>query len=409
MDSFMEKLAQKLTAQDVIKANAEAEAKELERLRMQVEAYKDCLDRLEKICQNLELSGEAGAGESEDVWKEQASVQMERLGKEALDAMVSKLEAFSRQMMEGQVNRMEILAQDVQERNKESLDLALSRSLAKHMQAMDTAAADQAQADEEAHSRDVERWQNMRDRLEGLLAEQKQQIQDLSARLEQDREQEPILAALAQLENVRNQDMERWQDMRDRLEGLLAEQKQQIQDLSARLEQGGGQEPILAALTRLENVQSRQQEQWQDMRDRLESGEGDGRERIQALSVQLEQMQAAQTEAMAAQQRIRQEEQKALLAKLEGADQEALRKLLGELADRLDENFHKENVKVYRNVQAAMVDQGEKQKNELLEAMSQQLQQYDKKQMGVRIAVLLAALFSLFNLGMLAAQWLGVF
>ncbi len=357
MDSFMEKLAQKLTAQDVIKANAEAEAKELERLRMQVEAYKDCLDRLEKICQNLELSGEAGAGESEDVWKEQASVQMERLGKEALDAMVSKLEAFSRQMMEGQVNRMEILAQDVQERNKESLDLALSRSLAKHMQAMDTAAADQAQADEEAHSRDVERWQNMRDRLEGLLAEQ----------------------------------------------------KQQIQDLSARLEQGGGQEPILAALTRLENVQSRQQEQWQDMRDRLESGEGDGRERIQALSVQLEQMQAAQTEAMAAQQRIRQEEQKALLAKLEGADQEALRKLLGELADRLDENFHKENVKVYRNVQAAMVDQGEKQKNELLEAMSQQLQQYDKKQMGVRIAVLLAALFSLFNLGMLAAQWLGVF
>lgn len=49
MDTFMDKLAQKLTAQEMIKANTVAEMEEVNGLREQVRDYKECLDKLEKL------------------------------------------------------------------------------------------------------------------------------------------------------------------------------------------------------------------------------------------------------------------------------------------------------------------------------------------------------------------------
>lgn len=55
MDSFMDKLAQKFNAQDMIKANAQAEAAEMERLQKQVEQYESCLNEMQKLTQqNME-------------------------------------------------------------------------------------------------------------------------------------------------------------------------------------------------------------------------------------------------------------------------------------------------------------------------------------------------------------------
>lgn len=57
MDSFMDKLAQKFTAQDMIKANSAAEEKEMKRLRMQVAEYDERLQELRKLnLKNLELA-----------------------------------------------------------------------------------------------------------------------------------------------------------------------------------------------------------------------------------------------------------------------------------------------------------------------------------------------------------------
>ncbi|MCR5755875.1 MAG: hypothetical protein K6G30_13820 [Acetatifactor sp.] len=49
MDTFMDKLAQKLTAQEMIKANSAADAEELNRLKAEVEGYKECLDKVQKL------------------------------------------------------------------------------------------------------------------------------------------------------------------------------------------------------------------------------------------------------------------------------------------------------------------------------------------------------------------------
>ncbi len=49
MDTFMDKLAQKFTAQEMIKANAAAEAAELQRARDQVKQYNDCLREMKQV------------------------------------------------------------------------------------------------------------------------------------------------------------------------------------------------------------------------------------------------------------------------------------------------------------------------------------------------------------------------
>lgn len=59
MDSFMDKLAQRFTAQEMIKANSAAETEELNRLREQVKEYRSCLDRLEEICRRVEEAADA--------------------------------------------------------------------------------------------------------------------------------------------------------------------------------------------------------------------------------------------------------------------------------------------------------------------------------------------------------------
>lgn len=49
MDMFMDKLAQKLNAQEIIKANTAADTEELNRLKNQVAQYNECLDKLRKL------------------------------------------------------------------------------------------------------------------------------------------------------------------------------------------------------------------------------------------------------------------------------------------------------------------------------------------------------------------------
>ena len=49
MDNFMDKLAQRLTAQEMIKANSAADAAELERLQKQLAQYDACLQEMRKL------------------------------------------------------------------------------------------------------------------------------------------------------------------------------------------------------------------------------------------------------------------------------------------------------------------------------------------------------------------------
>ena len=69
MDNFIDKLAQKFNAQELIKANTQAEAKELERLQLQVAEYERILQEIRRLnYKNTELSEQIGTmvGENTD-------------------------------------------------------------------------------------------------------------------------------------------------------------------------------------------------------------------------------------------------------------------------------------------------------------------------------------------------------
>ena len=63
MDMFMDKLTQKLTAQEIIRANTAADTAELNRLKNQVAEYNECLERLKKLINEGENKVNRDAGE----------------------------------------------------------------------------------------------------------------------------------------------------------------------------------------------------------------------------------------------------------------------------------------------------------------------------------------------------------
>lgn len=88
MDTFMDKLAQKLNAQEMIRANAAAEAAEIHELRSRVAEYSECLDRLQSLEKELVKSQEKLAALPEEC----ISPKMDELVQECLQ----KLDAFAR-------------------------------------------------------------------------------------------------------------------------------------------------------------------------------------------------------------------------------------------------------------------------------------------------------------------------
>lgn len=81
MDMFMDKLAQKLTAQEIIKANTAADVEELNKLKNQIAEYNECLSKMQKLIDDgfVRLSG-IRTGEEETA--------------QAMEAMTQKLEAL---------------------------------------------------------------------------------------------------------------------------------------------------------------------------------------------------------------------------------------------------------------------------------------------------------------------------
>ena len=67
MDMFMDKLAQKLTAQEIIKANTAADTEELNRLKNQLQEYNDCLEKLGNLIEEAEGRIQAPPVEAERI------------------------------------------------------------------------------------------------------------------------------------------------------------------------------------------------------------------------------------------------------------------------------------------------------------------------------------------------------
>ena len=108
MDNFIDKLAHKLNAQDVIKANSQAEAAEMKKLQLQVAEYEKILQEMRKLnYKNVELSDKMDVLVGENASKIQ-SLQEDEL------KVLSQL----RDLTEEQTRNIELeLSQKSEERN----------------------------------------------------------------------------------------------------------------------------------------------------------------------------------------------------------------------------------------------------------------------------------------------------
>lgn len=262
MDMFMDKLAQKLTAQEIIKANTAADTEELNQLKGQVKDYSECLDRLEQLIEDAseKLSGTQSV-DGESINRIQAVLE------DRLDTMAKALTA-----------QMEIF-----DKNNNTV-----------MQ-------------QEAAQKD-------------FFAQQKEQ----AARQQEIAEQQRELTA--QLKSL--------------------EEKQQ---------------EVLAGLKALTEVH---QAAVQNM-EKLEVGQ-------QAVSGKIEEVERGFAE------------------KLEGLQKEESGAPLDEKIDAMEENVHKECVKVYRNVQAVVMEESAKQK-EAVEELDKRVKESGGK-MGLILGISIAAL-----------------
>lgn len=99
MDTFMDKLAQKLNAQEMIKANSAADAEEMDQLKNQLREYDECLAQMQQV--NKELKA--------------ISQEMERLMAETIVPEVTKLSqegvAALQKMQQENTEKLETLTQ----------------------------------------------------------------------------------------------------------------------------------------------------------------------------------------------------------------------------------------------------------------------------------------------------------
>ncbi len=94
MDTFMDKLAQRLTAQEMIRANAAAEAEETNQLKNQVQEYQACLAQLQAVCRDLQARSQelqAANDKLKLLPEETINPQIEKLVEETINPQIEKL------------------------------------------------------------------------------------------------------------------------------------------------------------------------------------------------------------------------------------------------------------------------------------------------------------------------------
>lgn len=94
MDTFMDKLAQRLTAQEMIRANAAAEAEETNQLKNQVQEYQACLAQLQAVGRDLQARSQelqAANDKLSSLPEETINPQIEKLVDETIHPQIEKL------------------------------------------------------------------------------------------------------------------------------------------------------------------------------------------------------------------------------------------------------------------------------------------------------------------------------
>lgn len=317
MDSFIDRLAHRFTAQEIIKANATAEAEELKRTREQVRQYEVCLDEMKQVNESM---------------------------KEALAKLEDTMNADL-----GSDSNAKLSAEDLQE-----ISDMLDNVLVEITNTKEASLQQQTRLEEQITSK----MQELQGDLNGQVVAKLQELQDDIAGQMQG-VQEGVFGQVSRMQEEQNGVAGQMQELQD----MFAGQVQSVQDSVAMQMQTiqEGQSKISSQLL----------SQMQDIQDLQEfQGKLPAQFSSQLQSVQdklMAQMKAERALATAEKENasLFSDIQVAVLNEVSSthaeASKEQLNTKLAEQKEQLCDYVHKESVKVYRNVQAVVIDEGNKQ------------------------------------------------
>jgi len=354
MDNFTDKLAQKLNAQEMIKANAQAEANEMRRLQEQVAQYEAILQDMRKLnYKNSELSDKINALVDESINKVQIN---HAVGDETESAEVSK-----------QLSNEIISAIDEALSNLDStVGSALNESVNNTLMVP------------------VDEMKQSSMEVSGSVAAVKQIAEDFRGSADDIRYASDLVRSSADdLKESASEVKNSADAMNSSLEGILSS-SEDIKNTTAELK-NSNDELKTSVKTSVDNALLAIRRENREIADHLEYIRS-GIETINRPSEEEEMLKREEEE-----RKLLEEQQKEEARQIR---EEEDKRALQEMFKQSDEFVHKENVKVYRNVQAVVVDEIKNQ----TEGLYNHNQQLYSKIKSTKIAVIIAIVLGGVNL-----------
>ncbi len=354
MDNFTDKLAQKLSAQEMIKANAQAEANEMRRLQEQVAQYEAILQDMRKLnYKNSELTDKINALVDESINKVQISHSE---GDETENSEVSKqLSSEIITAIEEALNKFD-----------SNVGSALNESVNNTLMVP------------------VDEMKQSTMEVSGSVAEVKQIAEDFKNSADDMRYASDLVRSSADdLKESAAEVKNTAETMSTSLEGILTS-SEEIKNTTVELK-NSNDELKTSVKTSVDNALLAIRRENREIADHLEYIRS-GIETINRPSEEEEMLKKEEEE-----RRLLEEQQKEEARQLR---EEEEKKALQEMFKQSDDFVHKENVKVYRNVQAVVVDEFKSQ----TEGLTKHNRELYAKLKSTKIAVIVAIIVGALNL-----------
>lgn len=390
MDNFMDKLAQKYNAQEMIRANAQAEASEMQRLQEQVAAYEGILQDMRKLnYKNSELTDRIYALVDESISKVQgihksdeetgelaASLSDEIM--KAVDEALSNLDSTVGTALNESVSGALMVPVDQMKQSTQEVtgSVAAVRQIAEDVKTT---------ADEIRYATDMVR--TSADDVTNSALEVRNSVEGMQT-------------AVAEVRSSADEVKESMEQMRSTVHGVMIsteDMKISTEEIKATTEdlKHSNEDLKSSVKTSVDNALLTIRRENREIADHLEYIRSTV-DTIQKPSAE-EEMRKAEEE-----QRKLQEEQQKEEARI--AREAENKKALEELFRQSDDFVHKENVKVYRNVQAVVVDELKNQ----TEGLTKHNQELYTKMKSTKAMVIIAIILGLVNVVLTVLSIFGI-
>ena len=390
MDNFMDKLAQKYNAQEMIRANAQAEASEMQRLQEQVAAYEGILQDMRKLnYKNSELTDRIYALVDESISKVQGihksdeesgavAADLSSAIMAALDEALSNLDTTVGTALNESVSGALMVPVDQMKQSTQEVSgsVAAVRQIAEDVKTT---------ADEIRYASDMVR--TSADDVTSSALEVKNSVEGMQT-------------AVAEVRTSADEVKESMEQMRSTVQGVMIsteDMKISTEEIKATTEdlKHSNEDLKSSVKTSVDNALLTIRRENREIADHLEYI----RSTVDTIHKPSPEEELRKEEEEQRKQLEEQQKEEARIAR-----EEENKKALEELFRQSDDFVHKENVKVYRNVQAVVVDELKNQ----TEGLTKHNQELYTKMKSTKTMVVIAIILGVANIVLTVLSILGI-